>query len=116
MKLSPILKEWKVYNKFSHLAGFRYSLYFIKKRAFKIFRNESRQDLYSAKRLLEKSFSFDLHDTSRIFFTSSRGFLLNNHKSFWVDHNLNYLHNSLNGFFYTSFKKFYYCIHCGVLY
>lgn len=55
-KLYPIVKKWKHYHRFSCLKGARFSLYFIKKRAFKVFSKESRQDFFSTKRLVNKCF------------------------------------------------------------
>lgn len=64
-KLSVLVKEWRIYNKFCSLTNPRLSLFYLKKRAFKIFNKESRQDSYSSKKLLEKSFpkvfDFDRH-------------------------------------------------------
>lgn len=107
MKLHPILRDWKLYHKFSSIDNFRFSLYFMKKRAFKIFSKESKQDFYSAKRLLEKCFTFPLDGSSKLFFTSSKSFIFTNHKSFWVDYNLNSTTNS-------NFRKFFICVHCGI--
>ena len=55
-KLSPIIKEWRVYNRFASLTNSRFSLFHLKRRAFKLFNKESRQDSYSAKKLVEKCF------------------------------------------------------------
>lgn len=60
LKLFPIVKEWKIYNKFCSLSDSRFSLFHIKKRAFKIFNKESKQDSYSVKKLLDKSFCSSL--------------------------------------------------------
>lgn len=58
-KLFPIVRDWKCYNKFCSETNSRFSLFYLKKRAFKIFNAESKQDLYSVKRLLKKSFVND---------------------------------------------------------
>lgn len=38
------------------MKGARFSLFFLQKRAFKVFNKETKQDAYSTKRLLDKSF------------------------------------------------------------
>lgn len=57
-KLYPLIKEWRLYHRFSDLKGAQFSLFFMKKRAFAVFSKESRQDFYSTKLLLDKSFYF----------------------------------------------------------
>lgn len=101
-KLYPIIKEWKTYHRYSNLFGLSYSLFFIRKRTFKIFNSESKQDFYSSKRLLSKCFAvFDCFDEKTLNYTFSIRKVQNfGHLSY-----LNYLKNNLN---------FYVCIHCGV--
>jgi hypothetical protein len=56
MKVFPIIKEWKFYNKLCELGSSRFNLFFLKRKAFKSFTKESKQDLYSGKVLLNKAF------------------------------------------------------------
>lgn len=110
-KLYPIIKEWRSYHRYSHLIGSKYSLFFLKKRAFQVFNSESKQDFYSSKRLLDKCFSV-LNFVNEDF----QDFKINvspfyGHITFWMDlkipinsmkfFNKNEVHNCL-------------CIHCGV--
>lgn len=112
-KLYPIIKEWKLYHRFSRLANFKYSFFFVKKRAFKIFNKESKQDFYSSKRLLDKSFSA-LNIEDKYFIPSKLSFC--GHMTFWFDFQSrknNFLfsnENSLNLF------RNCFCIHCGMKY
>jgi len=55
-KLAPIVRGWRNYHKFCKMDGTRNSLYFIQKRTFKVFNKESKQNRYSSKVLLDKSF------------------------------------------------------------
>jgi hypothetical protein len=104
-KLYPIIKDWKIYHKYSNLVGPTYSLFFVRKRTFKVFNSESKQDFYSSKRLLSKCFSLlDFSDKKRLNST----FNLNKIQHFghltYVN-NFNCFGNDLNSGF---------CIHCGV--
>ena len=40
----------------------KFSLFFVQKRAFKVFNKESKQDSYSTKKLLKKCFAFTNND------------------------------------------------------
>lgn len=104
-KLYPIIKDWKIYHKYSNLLGLSYSLFFIKKRTFRIFNSESKQDFYSSKRLLSKCFAtLDFFDKKK----RNSTFNINNIQNFGhlvYLSSFNYLKNNLN---------FYFCIHCGV--
>jgi RNA-directed DNA polymerase len=103
-KLYPIIKDWKMYNKYSDLLGPSYSLFFVRKRTFKIFNSESKQDFYSSKRLLSKCFfltPFDKKLVNSIFNSTtieSFGHLV-------YLNIFNYEGKTFNLFF---------CIHCGV--
>nr|AYB71445.1 Ycf13 [Trachelomonas grandis] len=104
LKVRPIIKQWFVYNSFSNLQSNQYALFFLKRRAFKIFNSESKQDKYSSKRLVDICFDFkslsDLHFVVK-------------HKSFWF----NYLSiNSNSNYIFSVYYnvKDYYCIFCGI--
>lgn len=104
-KLYPIIKEWRIYHKYSILKKSRFSLFFVKKKAFKIFSKESKQDFYSIKRLLDKAF-YDLKTqdklkVDKIVLTSP----YYGHLAFW------------KYYFKDSFilkKNYICCVHCGV--
>jgi RNA-directed DNA polymerase len=112
-KLFPIVKEWLFYHQFSSLKGYRFSLFFIRKRAFKVFSKESRQDFFSSKRLLDKCFyAFDLQNFSFSKpspFSFGYGHLIFG-SSFILINSNNLI--SLN----EKGKIYFYCIHCGVNY
>jgi group II intron reverse transcriptase/maturase len=55
-KLAPIVRGWRNYHKFCKMDGTKNSLYFIQKRAFKVFNKEEKQNRYSSKKLLEQAF------------------------------------------------------------
>lgn len=67
LKLLPIIKEWKFYNSFCNSIDSRFSLFYLKKKAFKSFNKESRQDLYSSKILLDKVFDLNLSEDKEAF-------------------------------------------------
>lgn len=100
-KLYPIIKQWRTYHRFSCLKGSRFSLYFIKKRAFKVFSKESRQDFFSTKRLVNRCFYFlgsFCSDSSRLEESSSP----------YLGH---LIFASRSGFFDSCMFR---CIHCGM--
>lgn len=105
-KIYPIIKYWRLYHKFSSLTNSRFSLFFIKKRAFKMFLKESRQDFYSTKRLLDRSF-YVLSDLDKNF----QDFNIVN--SPYYGHLIFYF-NSSNYHVKFSFFRNFFCFHCGM--
>lgn len=116
-KLAPIVREWKVYNKFCCSESSRLSLFYLKKKAFKIFNKESKQDSYSAKKLLDKVFSNNLK-SEKCFFE------IDIEKSPYYGH---FVFNfCFKNTFFTKksysvkfekllfFDSFSFCIHCGL--
>ncbi|NER48003.1 MAG: RNA-dependent DNA polymerase [Symploca sp. SIO1A3] len=55
-KLAPVVRGWRNYHRFCKMNGSRQSLYFIQKRAFKVFNKETKNNRYSSKKLLDKAF------------------------------------------------------------
>jgi group II intron reverse transcriptase/maturase len=55
-KLAPLVRGWRNYHRYCDMHGVRESLYFIKKRAFKVFNKEAKNDKHSSKKLLDKAF------------------------------------------------------------
>lgn len=104
-KLYPIIKEWKLYHRFSLISDKRFSLYFVKKRAFKVFSKEAKQDFYSVKRLLDKCF-YILSDNDK-----DNNFVYSQFNHF--DYNTHL--EKKDSYFVLSFKnKVSLCIHCGL--
>jgi hypothetical protein len=95
-KIFPLIRQWKFYNKLCNLANYRTSLFFLQKKAFKTFLKETKQDVYSGKILLNKSFL--------IFYKKKN--LLNINLISYYFHNIFYLKLGRN------LKTF--CIYCGV--
>lgn len=89
------------------MSGSRLSLFFVKKRAFKVFNKESKQDSYSSKILLERAFPSLKTIESENYFSERAIFPYNynTHTTFGSVH-----YNNL------SFPPFYdyVCIHCGL--
>nr|YP_009032721.1 ycf13 [Euglenaformis proxima]AGL11987.1 ycf13 [Euglenaformis proxima] len=99
LKLFPIVFNWRSYHQFCNMDSFRNSLFYIKKKAFKIFNNESKQDSYSSKRLVDKSFVLSpVLDTKRSF-SPYYG-----HLSFWLEEKF---------CTYPFYNKKTLCIFCG---
>lgn len=100
-KLFPLIKEWKLYHKFCSLKGYKVSLYDVKRKAFKVFSKETKQDFYSTQALINKCFF--VTDLKEFGYVSEN--LFNSpyygHMIFWIK-----LRKDLD-------KKFY-CIHCGL--
>lgn len=109
-KLSFLVKEWRVYNRFCSLSSNRLSLFYLKKRAFKIFNKEAKQDFYSSKKLLEKSFLSIL--------AVGKNFLeIEKEKSPYFGHLVFDYYLIFNKIFVLksfSFKPGLFCIHCGL--
>lgn len=110
LKINPIIKEWKMYNKFCNLKNFKTSLFFLQKKAFNSFNKESKNDRYSTRRLIAKSFlKFDTDS-----FLLKKGIFENfsshydNHVLFWFG----YKEINFDLKIDFSVKKF--CIHCGL--
>jgi len=55
-KLAPIVRGWRNYHKYCKMDGSRNSLYFIQKRAFRVFNKEAKQNRNTSKTLLDKAF------------------------------------------------------------
>ena len=55
-KLAPIVRGWRNYHRYCKMDGARNSLYFIAKRAFKVFNKEKKKNYYSSKKLLNQAF------------------------------------------------------------
>jgi group II intron reverse transcriptase/maturase len=55
-KLAPVVRGWRNYHRFCRMDGSRFSLNHIRKRAYKVFNKETKQNRYSSKKLLDKAF------------------------------------------------------------
>ena len=55
-KLAPIVRGWRNYHRYYKMDGARNSLYFIQKRALKVFNKEKKQNRHTSKKLLDKAF------------------------------------------------------------
>jgi 5-methylcytosine-specific restriction endonuclease McrA len=55
-KLAPVVRGWRNYHKHCQMDGSRNSLYFIQKRAYTVFNQETKQNRFSSKILLDKAF------------------------------------------------------------
>jgi RNA-directed DNA polymerase len=55
-KLAPVVRGWRQYHKYCKMDGSRNSLYFIQKRAYRVFNKESKQNRHTCKQLLDKAF------------------------------------------------------------
>ena len=55
-KLAPIVRGWRNYHRYCKMDGARNSLYFMQKRAFKVFNKEKKQNRYTSKKLLNQAF------------------------------------------------------------
>lgn len=110
-KLSVLVKEWRLYNKFCYLNTSRLSLFYLKKRAFKVFNKESKQDFYSSRKLLDKAFSkilnFDKHylelekEKSPYFGHLVFSYDLGRKSDILINHQL-------------AYSSIFFCLHCGL--
>ena len=55
-KLAPIVRGWRNYHRYCKMDGARNSLYYMQKRAFKVFNQETKQNRQSSKKLLDQAF------------------------------------------------------------
>ncbi len=55
-KLAPTVRGWRNYHRYCKMDGAKNSLYFIQKRAFKVFNREKKQNRHTRKILLDKAF------------------------------------------------------------
>ena len=110
LKLYPIIQDWYFYNRFTNLEYLRASIYFLKKRTFKIFNSEVNQDRYSTKFLINKCFAFNFGKIN----TFKKGDFFNTfHISFWFDYSSFLLRTNFFELFLKKEFKYCLCIHCG---
>ncbi|MHC5938081.1 group II intron reverse transcriptase/maturase [Nostoc sp.] len=55
-KLAPVVRGWRNYHRFCKMEGTRFSLWFLKHRAYTVFNKEVKNDRYSSKKLADKAF------------------------------------------------------------
>ncbi len=55
-KLAPVVRGWRNYHRHCKLDGSRFSLWFIRNRAFKVFNKEAKQNRYTVTKIIEKAF------------------------------------------------------------
>ena len=55
-KLASIVRGWRNYHRYCKMDGARNSLYYMQKRAFKVFNKETRQNRHTSKKLLNQAF------------------------------------------------------------
>lgn len=55
-KLAPVVRGWRNYHRYCKMDSSRFSLYHIQNRAFKVFNQETKQNRYTSKKLLDKAF------------------------------------------------------------
>lgn len=107
-KISPLIKEWNLYHRFSFLKGPKFSLFYLKKKCLKTFSKETKHDFYSSKKLMDKCFS--KLDSSDI-----KNFESKIHSSPYSGHLVFlYLKQNTNTLFPFKDKNRYFCIHCGM--
>lgn len=56
IKLAPIIRGWRNYHRYCKMDGARESLNFLRKRTYKVFNKETKQNRYSSKKLLDQAF------------------------------------------------------------
>ena len=64
-KLAPVVRGWRNYHRYCKMDGARNSLYFMQKRAFKVFNKETKQNRYSSKKLLKQAFPAVLYSENK---------------------------------------------------
>lgn len=55
-KLAAVVRGWRNYHRYCKMDGTRNSLYYMQKRAFKVFNKEKKKNRYSSKKLLNQAF------------------------------------------------------------
>lgn len=55
-KLASVVRGWRYYHRYCKMDGAKNSLYYMQKRAFKVFNREKKQNRYSSKKLLNEAF------------------------------------------------------------
>lgn len=93
------------------MSSSRFSLFFVQKRAFRIFNTEVKQDKYSTKKLLRKCFSISKTSTFNLTDENLSSLPYYGHVTFWIDFLTSNKKVNLNNFG-GSFAD-YLCIFCG---
>lgn len=104
----PILNSWFIYNRLCDLKPYRYSLFFIQRRAFKMFKKETSQDMYSSKRILEKLFlplKYSKKDIKRFYLKKGFISLSKSHLCFLYQFK-----------FFPNVQFNLICVHCGMMF
>lgn len=91
------------------MSSSKFSLFFVQKRAFKVFNKESKQDSYSTKKLLKKCFAFTNNDLEDKALNSLPYY---GHVTFWIDF-LNFYNVSSSKENLKFHSNHYFCIFCG---
>ena len=55
-KLAPVVRGWRTYHKFCDMSGSGFSLFLTRKRAWRVFNKERKQNWHSVTKLIQKSF------------------------------------------------------------
>lgn len=110
IKISPLIKEWNLYHRFSLLKGPRFSLFYLKKKCLKAFLKETKNDFYSSKKLMDQSFSSIDSSDVKVFENKHYISPYSGHSLFWFSRAVN--KNTLS---YLKSNSHYFCVHCGVI-
>jgi RNA-directed DNA polymerase len=64
-KLAPLVRGWRNYHRYCKMDGTRNSLYYIQRRAYSKFNEETKNNRYSSKKLLDKAFPAVPHSENK---------------------------------------------------
>jgi hypothetical protein len=108
VKLSPLIKEWNFYHKFSLLKGPKFSLFYLKRKCLKAFSKDTKHDFYSSKKLMNKCFSRISSSDIKNFEGKTRISPYFGHLVFW------FIKGNIKCTISFKSRYSYFCIHCGM--
>jgi RNA-directed DNA polymerase len=110
-KLAPVVRGWRNYHRFCKMDGSRNSLWFISHRTFKVFNKESKQDKYSATKLVKKAFPTIPHSENKHINVKGDKSPYDGDISYWSERKSKLYHGSTSKAIKKQNRK---CIACGL--
>jgi RNA-directed DNA polymerase len=87
VKLAPLVRGWRQYHKYCKMDGARNSLHHIETQAFKVFNEESNQNRYTSKILLDKAFPKVPHSENKHISVKENKSPLDGDMVYWSERN-----------------------------
>jgi RNA-directed DNA polymerase len=111
IKLAPVVRGWRNYHKFCKMDEARNSLYYIQKRAYRVFNKEPKQNRYSSKTLLDKAFPTVPFSQNKHVMVRGNKSPYDGDMSYWSERNSKLYNGSTSKALKKQNRK---CVACGL--